>query len=572
MNYALDIDINNLGGYLSSEQIDLLSIIQAKDIEELLNFIKNSNQLQLNDINIEKLKNMNLEEAKKEVFKLYQDTLVSHYSPTETILDNMLSRSLISKEDIEIIKRVYSSKSEETLSYIREYIKNKYPNNYEEIFKFVHRFTSLERDQNKASDLYEELVLLNQNLNSFDTLLIGSLKPESIINELFPSGENRYDFSKELIKDLEFARINNKHVRLHSLLTKGSNESIFKGKTKEEILSILKEYVTISIDFINNYNNTHSLNDGSKVINAVDLFNEIVSFDKNENNEYYNIWEKYGISIEDICEVFNYAKINKPEGVEFIYNEPFLEDDKRRKKVIEVLTQINQKSPGLIDSLGSQMHITIDSSSNLYDKYKDGVVAFLQEYAKNYGVSEEKINSILMSKEATLEILKDEIEKSTINVTTFQNIVCGGETLIFGTTEDAIKRSLTDLKKLQDSTGVGLQITEFDSSLSTNEAIRTFKKGEIPLEKVYEIKKEQIKNASQIIKESNVKLNGISYWSLTDKIDCNLERIRETLLKKGIIKDIREIPTAFGGLLPTDYAYLMSIIENNMDNESTIKL
>lgn len=75
------------------------------------------------------------------------------------------------------------------------------------------------------------------------------------------------------------------------------------------------------------------MQDGTSVINAIDLFNELVSFNKNEKGEYENIWEtKYGITIEDICRVFSYAKEHKPDGVNYLYNEPFLEDAARRKK------------------------------------------------------------------------------------------------------------------------------------------------------------------------------------------------------------------------------------------------
>lgn len=98
---------------------------------------------------------------------------------------------------------------------------------------------------------------------------------------------------------------------------------------------------------------------------SVDLFNEIVSFEKNANGEYYNIWEsKYGITMDELLPAFDYALQHKPDGISFLYNEPFLEDDERRKKVFEVLDEIVSKRPGLIDTLGSQMHITIGEDGN----------------------------------------------------------------------------------------------------------------------------------------------------------------------------------------------------------------
>ena len=43
--YNLDINTNNVGGYFSSEQLELLSIIQCQTYDELLSFIKKSQQL-----------------------------------------------------------------------------------------------------------------------------------------------------------------------------------------------------------------------------------------------------------------------------------------------------------------------------------------------------------------------------------------------------------------------------------------------------------------------------------------------------------------------------------------------
>ena len=358
--YNLNVNTNNIGGYFSSEQLDMLSIIQCQTCEEIISFIYQCRQLNgvFSKEDLQNFIHQDLEELKRKVFKEYQSTLVPHNSNKQVILDNTLHRLSIKQEDIEVIKRIYTDKNIETITYIREYIKNRYPNNYDEIFKQAHRFISTERDQNKMPNLYDEFVLLNEKLSTFNTLLIGSGKPEVVINEFFDEdNQERFDFYFAK-NDLDFALKNNKHIRFHSLLTKGATESLFTGKSKEEILKTLTFYVKSTIDFINEYNSTHRLADGTPVINAVDLFNEIVSFNKNKQGQYENIWEsRYGITIQDLCNVFEYAKTHKPEGVSYLYNEPFLEDSERRKKVVEVLQSINSTSNGLIDTLGSQMHI-----------------------------------------------------------------------------------------------------------------------------------------------------------------------------------------------------------------------
>lgn len=369
-----------------------------------------------------------------------------------------------------------------------------------------HHFVLQERDQIKSSNMYDEFVTLNTNLPSFNTILIGSGKIYSVINDFYNSDEPeyRFDFYKAK-RDLDFAFINKKQVRFHSLLVK-EDSHLFDGKSKEEIIAIMSEYVKYTIDFVNDYNNSHKLN-GQPVINAIDLFNEIVSFDKNEQGQYYNIWEsKYGITMQELMPIFDYAKEHKPDGVSYLYNEPFLENDERRKKVFETLQTITSLSPGLIDTLGSQMHITI--------------------------------------------------------------------------TEDLgkIQKCFADFKRLQEMTGMKIQITEFDMSLGSREILHVFgENADYTLSQVYDIKGKQIENITKIINDSGVNLSGISYWSLTDGIDCNLERIRTNLLEKGIITDITQITTACGGLIPTHQSLIKTIqmnpqLENSMSELINISL
>ena len=483
----LKVNTNIVGGYFSSEQIDLLSIIQCKDSNELIDFIIHCDQLKYNynKEELEKLITLPLDNQKKEVFKSYQDTMVFHDADKETKIDNKLRHCGIQENDIELIKSKISNNFPEIMPWLREFIKNRYPNNYEEIFDISHHFISTERDQLKSEDLYEDMVLLNSNLANFNSMLIGSGRIYNVVNDLYNENnpDKRFDFYFAK-RDLDFAYRNGKQVRYHSLLVKDGMQNLFAGKSKEEILEIIKDYVRESIDFINEYNQNHRLNVNGEdipLINAVDLFNEIVSFEKNTNGEYYNIWKsKYNITMDELLAAFDYAFQNKPDGVSFLYNEPFLEDDERRKKVLEVLEEIDSKRPGLIDTLGSQMHITI------------------------------------------------------------------------GEDEDKIRHCFEDFRILQERTGKKIQITEFDMSLGGTQIPRLFDNNpDVTLEQVYSYKHQKIREISDIIKESGVQLDGISYWSLTDGIDCNLERIRTNYLLDESITDIHQIPTVCGGLFPT---------------------
>ena len=463
-NYSLNVDSPIKGGYFSSEQIDLLSIIQCQSIDELMKFIANCDQI--NHINgiFESISGMDLESAKRSVFKSYQDSMVYH--------DQGLDASRINRLNYLGIKS-----EEELMSVI-----NKTHPRSKEILSLNHHFISEEWDQTKTIS-YEEMETLNSQLSMFNSMIIGSGKIYKIMNKYEKNLDDKFDpyFAK---RDLDFAYKNGKQVRFHSLLVKDDGK-IFDGKSKEEITDIIKEHVKKSIDFINEYNSNHKVvinGVEEPVINAVDLFNEIVSFDKNEQGQYYNIWEqKYGISMPELMSCFEYALANKPNGVSYLYNEPFLEDDLRRQKVFETLSQT---TPGLIDTLGSQMHITIT-----------------------------------------------------------QDI-------------DSIKRCFADFKKLEE-TGKNIQITEFDMCLGRNDVSRVFgPNADISIEQVYQAKDKKITEISNVVRESGVILSGISYWSLTDGIDSNLERIRSNALANKQISNVSEIPTVCGGLFPTYKKYL----------------
>ncbi len=515
--YFLEVESNSVGGYFSSEQLEMLSIVQCQTPKELRDFISGCHQFSAAFIekNSEEFESImksiadaeksigdaqkSLDAAKKKVFECYQKTFVPHLSSERVIIENLLQHLGIPKEDAGITDSTYPG-----IAQIMDNIKRKYPDQYKEMLKEAHKFVSLERDQNKMDGLYKDFVLLNELLSSFDTLLVGSVKPEIVINNNLGEEESEHFDFYFAERDLDFALRNNKHVRLHSLFTKAATD-LFKGKSKEEIIRILKVYVKTTIDFINEYNSKHKLADGSPVITAIDLFNEIVSFDKNSAGVYENIWEsQYGITIEDICEIFSYAKEHKPPGVSYLYNEPFLENKERRDKVFEVLKEINNKSRsdksgGLIDTLGSQMHIT------------------------------------------------------------------------FGTSIKEIEECFEDFKYLQGEQGIHIQITEFDLSLGSKDIDRVIgDKADLSYDDVYDAKRRKIsEDISPIIRKSGVRLSGVSYWSLTDNVDCNLERVRTNLLGSGRIHDASEVPTVCGGLMPTSSVYSKLYRNPDLQNDES---
>ena len=171
-----------------------------------------------------------------------------------------------------------------------------------------------------------------------------------------------------------------------------------------------------------------------------------------------------------------------------------MENPERRQVVIEQLSQINELAPGLIDTIGTQMHI---------------------EMTQN--------------------------------------------------TED-IRKCFCDLKKLEEL-GIGTQITEFDMCLperfmfnengkarSEKELVELInRKSGISVESMAEFKKIRINEISEAIKQTGIKLDGITYWSISDTLDHNLERTNRKTYEQSLQRDVAQ----------TRYAGLYSGLERN---------
>lgn len=291
-------------------------------------------------------------------------------------------------------------------------------------------------------------------------------------------------------------------IRYHTLLDKQTRNENLRGRPKDEVLGELQEYVQKSIDFVAKYNEDHKIN-GKGVISSVDLFNEIVSFE----DPYRNMWEElYGISTEELVSVFQYALENKPDGVTYVYNEPFLENPERRQVVIEQLSEINELAPGLIDTIENQMHIEMT-----------------------------------------------------------QNL-------------DDIRHCFGDLKKLE-QLGIGTQIKEFDMCLperfmfdekgkirSEHDLVEIINskisKSGITIGSIAEFKSMRMNEISKAIEETGIQLDGITYWSISDILDHNLERTNRKTYEQAIQRDIAQ----------TRYSGLYSDLEKNQKLSSKVNV
>ena len=479
--FSLGIKAPINGIYLNSETIELLSIVQCKKIDELIEFVRNCSQLSISELEIQNWDESSLESIKRNLVEQYKESLIpmeQSIKDRRSVLESALEHSGLPSDEIDSYISVFQDEGYEG---IKHKLKVEHPESYVAFTEKAHRFIGTERDQMR-SITYEELSEINDILPEYNTILVASGRyydvTKKMYDEKIPDME-KYDFYYAQ-RGLDFCHRNGMHARYHTLLDKQTMEEHLIGRPKEEVLKELQEYVKHSIDFISKYNEEHKIN-GKGVITSVDLFNEIISFDP----PYKNMWEElHGVSNEELASIFQYALDNKPEGITYVYNEPFLENSERRQAVLKQLEQINSLCPGLIDTIGTQMHI---------------------EMSQN--------------------------------------------------TED-VKRCFEDLKQ----EGVNIQITEFDMCLperfmfDENGKVRSEseildfinQKTGMTIGSIAELKEMRMDKISRAIEETGVSLEGITYWSISDTLDHNLERTNRKTFEQGLQRDVAT--TRYAGL------------------------
>ncbi len=485
-NYKLDVKTKTTGAHFNSIEIDLLYIVGSSTHEELITFVKKCYQIKHFYIGFEvkDFFNYNLDVLKRNVFKTYQSTLLKNNATLSMKIQNILDNiTLLDKDEVKLKNIINTCTTEEDIyNAFYTFLSESYDDDKENLLNFLNYFNSIEKNQIKNNDSYELITGLFSRLNDFDSLVIDSPRYESIVTKYSNYKENFFKFDL-LKKDLDFAKKYNKAIKYHTLLTKEMCE-YFSKYNKVEIIDLLKQYIKASIDFINDYNKFNKLSDGTNIIKTVVLFNELVSFNKNVNNKHFNIWEKkHNINLSDLLEIFEYAIKNKPDGVSYIYNESNLENRDKRIKILSLLKEINTLSPNLIDTIGSQMHLTFS-------------------------------NSI----------------------------------------ED-IRNCFIDLNKLNETNNINIEITEFDLSLNQSLVERLFKSNDATYTPKFikEYKEKIINSVSNAIMQSNARIKEISYWTLCDTFDHNLERIKSNFRANKLDNYADILSTVYSGLYTDEY-------------------
>ncbi len=387
-----DLSVESKGITLNMQQIDLLSIVTANEtnLNQTLTNIQNVTEEQKHSI---MSSNKSLDEVKRDLFKMYQDSLTSYVDSNfsldgkekelikriEFVLNNCGLSQEQQRQFVDIVRnnQLYDIPKLITETYNKDVS--------DRIFKTLIRYMPTEKEGIKTTS-YESFERLSKHLSNYQIINLDDIaKYGHYVRQ--DGGFN----SDDLIKALDFARSHNMQTRLNTLLfymdTPPLLESMPLEQGKAEAQRLLERYVEDITSVIAKYNEDCIQKGKQPTVKTVEIFNELlnrfamdgnvpyeyrghIDTDKHritkDNPNYDNLsggWLRF-FEVEELCSIMEIARKNLP-NVNLMINECNLEDPRKiepfKSLVLDkIKTYEQQHGIKLIDSIGTQMHI--DSS------------------------------------------------------------------------------------------------------------------------------------------------------------------------------------------------------------------
>lgn len=191
--FSLGLDSSINGIYLNSETIELLSIIQCENLEDLQEYARNCSQLDISEESIASWNEQNIEDLKRYLFEKYKGSIIPLKQSIEdraSVLKSALQHCGISEQEM---NDYISELNNNGYDGIKQKLLKDYPEKYAEFAEKQHRFIASERDQ-MTEVSYEEISAINDKLKNHNTILVASGRYYDITNKLYDendSNENR---------------------------------------------------------------------------------------------------------------------------------------------------------------------------------------------------------------------------------------------------------------------------------------------------------------------------------------------------------------------------------------------
>ncbi len=386
-----DLPLQYTGITLNNQDIDLMLIATSENLEETLK--------QITNIKTTIDPNADIESERQRIFDLYMSSLssrVDYYTDKSIELSKkfeyLKTSELLSPEEITLIDRIVSQSKDqrEMVTYLtRMYSQN--PDRLHQIYETIRDYTPIEKTGIIGTSIEAYKNLYKQILQNYNSLTIdGEEKYGSLALQ-----DGTFDF-KHLKKSLDFAKANNKKVRLNALIFyMDCPEYLYQMEKSEQSKQLVKQrlmnYVSSTTKFIGE-------NGYSDVVRSSDVFNELlnrypmdgevpyqyrgaINQEPSLYRDFDNVksgWLKH-LDIEDLCDVIAEARRNLP-SVDFMFNDDNLTDPRKIDANIELISQIRkyeeEHGTKLIDSIGTQMHIDNNLSKADIENMVRGLAQF----------------------------------------------------------------------------------------------------------------------------------------------------------------------------------------------------
>lgn len=386
-----ELPLQYTGITLNNQDIDLMLIATSENLEETLK--------QITNIKTTINQNADIESERQRIFDLYMSSLssrVDYYADKSIQLSKKIEylkgSGLLSSEEIAKIDKIVSASENQRkmmTNLTRMYSQN--PSRLHQVYETIRDYTPIEKTGiiGTSMEAYKNLYAqIQQNYNSLTIDEEGKYGPIAL-----PDGTFNF---KHLQKSLDFARDNDKQVRLNALIFyMDCPEYLYQMEKSEQSKQLVKQklmdYVSATTKFIGE-------NGYSDVVRSYDVFNELlnrypmdgdvpyryrgsINQDPSLYKDFDNVksgWLKH-LDIEDLCDVIAEARKNLP-SVDFMFNDDNLTDSRKIPANMELISQIRkyEEEHGikLIDSIGTQMHIDNNLSKSDIENMIRGLAKF----------------------------------------------------------------------------------------------------------------------------------------------------------------------------------------------------
>lgn len=380
-----DLELSFNGITLNNQDIDLMLIAGASNPQELQEALSKITNITVS-LNTTELTEEQFLEVRQQAYNMYLNTLTSRndYIKNRKIevarkIEYLKSSGTLSSEEITTLDNIISS-SRSNDEIVEKLSQSFSSDKVHRMYEIIRDFSPIEKTGIKSSTLEVSRNLLEEIKNNYNSITIDEeAKYGKIVLQ-----DGSFNF-KHLQKSLDFAKANNKQMRLNTLLfyMDCPDELYNLEKAPENKLLVkqkLQSYVEATTRFVvdNGYSDTvRSVNVFNELLNRFAMTGETpymyrgdipqtpITMPNGELGVDDNIksgWLKH-LDIDDLCDVIAVARKNMPT-TDFMYNDDHLTDPKKIAPTIELIKQIreNEKRLGvkLIDSIGTQMHVDND--------------------------------------------------------------------------------------------------------------------------------------------------------------------------------------------------------------------